>query len=187
MASHSYYCRSARGTSEPRKLIGKLCLRSSSWKATLVSLLQIKNASISLGIYLDWSLYGILFNGEIRGRRTIHLFPSRENLTDRPMNSNREIYRSTFGIRDQKRRLPILSCLGEVHSVKPSAFRILVAKSNYQSWPCHERVFTTHLWISKAKENQSRWWSGCFTKEAIMRSLECGMRAPLPRRENLPK
>jgi hypothetical protein len=38
-----------------------------------------------------------------------------------------------FWQQDQKRRLPILSCLGEVHSVKPSAFRILAAKHIYRS------------------------------------------------------
>jgi hypothetical protein len=81
------------------------------WAVRSVSLLQIKNASISLGKYLDWSLCGILCNGAIRGRRKIHSFPFLESLGDRLMNSNRETYRSIFGMREKKRRLKISSCM----------------------------------------------------------------------------
>ena len=64
--------------------------------------------------------------GAIRGRRKIHSFPSPESLGGRLMNSNRETYRSIFGMREKKRRLKISSCMVGDPLDKPSVFRVLV-------------------------------------------------------------
>ena len=94
-----------------RKWIANHYLPSSLLKVISISLRLIKNASTSLSKYLDWSLYGILFSGGIRGRRTIHSFPFPESLGDRVMNLNRETYRSIFGMREKKPPLKISSCM----------------------------------------------------------------------------